>query len=209
MRGKFITFEGCEGVGKSAQVRMLGAWLSERGASFTVTREPGGSGICEAIRKVILDPAFSDMDDSCELLLYLAARAQHLKDVIIPALAEGKLVVCDRYMDSTLAYQGFAKGMGVERVRRLNALTAGDYIPDLTVFLDYPPDKAFMRKGGADKSDRLENLDKSFHMRVYEGYKLLAEEEPQRIVSVDASGTKFETHAKIIELLSERGFIVG
>jgi dTMP kinase len=144
------------------------------------------------------------MDSVCEALLYGAARAQHIKDIISPALKAGKIVICDRYTDSSFAYQGYARGLGTDFIDKLNSLAAGQYIPDLTIFLDLPPEKAFLRKGGADKNDRLENLDIEFHNKVYEGYKLLAQKEKARFISVDASGSKSDTHAKIINLLKEK-----
>jgi dTMP kinase len=206
-KGKLITFEGCEGVGKSWQIRALKEYLIGINANFIITREPGGSLIAEKIREIILTAEHKEMDSVCEALLYGAARAQHIKDVISPALKEGKTVICDRYIDSTYAYQGFARGLGAEFVASLNALAVGNFIPDLTIFLDLPPEQAFERKGGADKTDRLENLDMDFHKKVYEGYKLLAQKEKGRFISIDASGSKADTHSKIIALLKERHII--
>ena len=206
-KGKFITFEGCEGVGKSWQIRFLKEYLDKSNIPCTVTREPGGSRISEKIRSVILDAENAEMSDTCEVLLYLAARAQHIKDIIQPALQDGKLVICDRYIDSTFAYQGYAKGLGASTINELNRLTVGEFLPDFTLFLDLSPDIAFTRKGGADKSDRLEQLDIAFHRRVYEGYKEIEKREPNRFIAVDASGTKFETHAKILEVLKNKGIL--
>ncbi len=206
MKGKFITFEGCEGSGKSTQLRLLSQYLDERGIPYILTREPGGSSVSEQIRSVILNGKNTEMCDECEALLYAAARAQHLKDTVIPALNEGKLVVCDRYVDSSLAYQGAARGMGTEYIERINSRAISEYPPDLTVFLDIPPDKAFMRKHGADNDDRMEQLGLDFHMRVYEGYIALLKKYP-RICPVDCSGTKWETSAKIISLLESKGIL--
>lgn len=206
MKGKFITFEGCEGSGKSTQLRLLSQYLDERGIPYILTREPGGSSVSEQIRSVILNGKNTEMCDECEALLYAAARAQHLKDTVIPALNEGKLVVCDRYVDSSLAYQGAARGMGTEYIERINSRAISEYPPDLTVFLDIPPDKAFMRKHGADRNDRMEQLGLDFHMRVYEGYIALLKKYP-RICPVDCSGTKWETSAKIISLLESKGIL--
>lgn len=207
MRGKLITIEGCEGVGKSTQIRWLKEYAEKRGVPAVVTREPGGSVIAEKIRSIILDANNSEMSDVAEAMLYAAARAQHIKDIIEPNLAAGKLVICDRYIDSSLAYQGSARGLGCEFVRRLNALAISGYLPSLTVFLDLPPEKAFMRKGGADKRDRLERMDIAFHRKVYEGYKQIEREEPERFRAVDASGEKQETHRKIVELLKKEGIL--
>ncbi len=203
----FITFEGCEGVGKSTQIRLLAEELGRRKVPCVVTREPGGSRIAENIRRIILDAGNSDMDDLCELFLYLAARAQHLKDIVRPALAEGKVVICDRYIDSTFAYQGYGKGLDADMVEALNRAAIGDLIPDLTIFLDLPPERAFMRKGGPDREDRLELMAQSFHEKVYAGYLEISRRAPERFVRVDARGSKQETHAKVLELMQKYGIL--
>ncbi len=203
----FITFEGCEGVGKSTQIRLLAEELGRRKVPCVVTREPGGSRIAESIRRIILDAGNSEMDDLCELFLYLAARAQHLKDIVRPALAEGKVVICDRYIDSTFAYQGYGKGLDANMVEALNRAAIGDLIPDLTIFLDLPPERAFMRKGGPDREDRLELMAQSFHEKVYAGYLEISRRAPERFVRVDARGSKQETHAKVLELMQKYGIL--
>ena len=200
----FITFEGCEGVGKSTQIRLLAEELGRRKVPCVVTREPGGSRIAESIRRIILDAGNSDMDDLCELFLYLAARAQHLKDIVRPALAEGKVVICDRYIDSTFAYQGYGKGLDADMVEALNRAAIGDLIPDLTIFLDLPPERAFLRKGGPDREDRLELMAQSFHEKVY---LEISRRAPERFVRVDARGSKQETHAKVLELMQKYGIL--
>ena len=207
MTGKFVTIEGCEGVGKSTQVRKLKEYLSLRGIEAVFTREPGGTPVSEQIRGVILNPENKDMDDVTELLLYVAARRQHTQRFIKPELESGNIVFCDRYVDSTTAYQGYARGLGAEEVERLNALAVGDVKIDLTIFLDFPPEKAFARKGGRDTGDRLENEKMEFHKRVYEGFCKIAEKEPCRVVRLDASGAKEQTHEKIVKLLIERVII--
>ncbi len=207
MTGKFVTIEGCEGVGKSTQVRKLKEYLFLRGIEAVFTREPGGTPVSEQIRGVILNPENKDMDDVTELLLYVAARRQHTQRFIKPELESGNIVFCDRYVDSTTAYQGYARGLGAEEVERLNALAVGDVKIDLTIFLDFPPEKAFARKGGRDTGDRLENEKMEFHKRVYEGFCKIAEKEPCRVVRLDASGAKEQTHEKIVKLLIERGII--
>jgi dTMP kinase len=206
-KGKFITFEGCEGVGKSTQIRALKAYLEERGIDHIVTREPGGSAIAEKIRDIILSSENEGMDYACEALLYAAARAQHLKDMVIPALERGAIVICDRFVDSTFAYQGIARGLGEEFVDQLNRLSTKGIMPDITIFLDFPPQLSFKRKGGADREDRLESQDMEFHAKVYEGYKILARREPQRFVSIDASGSKNETREKVLAALKSRGIL--
>ncbi len=145
-KGKFITFEGCEGVGKSTQVNMLKDYLKKTGQQAMFLREPGGNTLSEKIRKIILDPDNSEMTSLCEAMLYSAARAQLMGQVIIPALDSGKLIICDRFIDSTMAYQGFARDLGVKTISSLNETVCGDYMPDVTIFLDLPPDEAFKRK---------------------------------------------------------------
>ena len=207
MKGKFITFEGCEGVGKSTQVRFLKEYLLNTNQDCIFLREPGGTDISEDIRKIILDTKNKNMTNECETLLYCAARAQLIKEVILPALEEGKTVICDRFIDSTFAYQGIARGLGAEYVEQLNKLACNGVEPDLTIFLDLNPKDAFERKGGADKNDRLEQEAFDFHQKVYEGYKLAAKRHPNRIVAIDASSDKFTTQAKIKAYLREGGYI--
>ena len=206
VKGKFITFEGCEGSGKSTQLRLLSEDLGKEGIPYILTREPGGSSIAEQIRKIILDGRNMEMCDECEAHLYAAARMQHLKDTVVPALESGKLVICDRYVDSSLAYQGEARGLGMEYIAAINSQAIKNYSPDLTVFLNIPPDKAFKRKHGADKNDRMEKQGLDFHMKVYGGYLKLLQKYP-RICAVECGGTKFETNANIIALLKDKGII--
>lgn len=207
MRGKFIAFEGCEGAGKSTQMRLLSEYLQKNGIKHIITREPGGSEISEAIRKVILNGKFSQMSDECEALLYAAARMQHLSDTVQPALERGELVLCDRYVFSSYAYQGFGRGLDIKFLKNINEFAVQHFMPDVTLFLNIPPRLAFERKHGADENDRIEQAGEAFHRRVYEGYLQLLQEYPGEIVSVDCSGSKFETSAKIVSLLQERGII--
>ncbi|MDE7082929.1 MAG: dTMP kinase [Clostridia bacterium] len=206
MRGKFVTFEGCEGSGKSTQLKLLSEYLTSVGADFIMTREPGGSAISEDIRKIILSGKNTAMCDECEALLYAAARIQHLREVIAPALDAGKLVVCDRYVYSSLAYQGFARGLGEKFIEEINAVALRDYPPDMTVFLDISPKDAFKRKHGADKNDRIEQMGMDFHEKVYAGYKSLLEKHPD-ICAVYCGGTKFETAETIRKLLRDKNII--
>lgn len=206
MKGKFITFEGCEGSGKSTQLRLLSERLKKEGVPFILTREPGGSDIAEQIRKIILDGKNTAMCDECEALLYAAARVQHLQEVVKPALDAGKLVICDRYVDSSFAYQGYARGLGAEFIADINSFALSAYMPDLTVFLNISPAEAFKRKHGADENDRMEQLGMAFHERVYRGYLSLIEKYP-RICAVDCSGTKWQTADRIFELLKEHNII--
>ncbi len=206
MNGKFIAFEGCEGAGKSTQMRLLSEKLQERGVAHVVTREPGGGPISEAIRTIILDGKNAAMTDECEALLYAAARAQHLSEVILPALARGEWVLCDRYFFSTLAYQGYGRGLPLSFLKQINAFAAERCMPDCTLFLDIPPARAFERKHGRDENDRIETAGEAFHRRVYEGYRALLAEYPQ-MVAVDCSGTKYETSARIAALLQQMGWL--
>ena len=207
MKGRFITFEGCEGCGKSTQVRLLKEYLVESGIPFVHAREPGGTDISEKIRAIILDKNNSDMSDQTEALLYAAARCQIINEVILPALDDGKLVVLDRYIDSSFAYQAYARGLGLEYVAKINDHAMKTCMPDLTIFLDVAPDVAFGRKGGADQGDRLETAGLRFHREVYEGYKKLCGIFPDRIVPFAADGTKYETNAKIRDFLKDKGYI--
>ncbi len=207
MKGKFITFEGGEGVGKTTQLAMIRAYLEAQGVDAVFLREPGGNAISEKIRDIILDVDNAGMTGMCEAMLYSASRAQLVESVIKPALQSGKLVVCDRFIDSTFAYQGVARGLGAEQVDILNRLACGEVMPDLTVFLDLPPKLAFARKGGADAGDRLEQEGESFHQRVYDGYLQACELYPHRIARVDCSGEASATHQKIINLLRQRGIV--
>lgn len=204
----FVTIEGCDGVGKTHQTRRLKEYCLQNGLNDIVfTREPGGSDIAEQIRKIILDAKNDDMDDLCEAFLYASSRIQHLKDIVKPALDAGKIVFCDRYVHSSYVYQGLGRGLGLDRIMALNEIAVGEYMPEFTVFLDLPPEKAFERKGGADKTDRLECVDRSFHEQVYRGYKQLIAMSPEKFEVVDASGTSDETQQKLREALMRRGIL--
>jgi dTMP kinase len=207
MKGKFVTFEGCEGVGKSRQIQLLEEYLKANKIEYCLTREPGGTNVSEQIRNVILDGKNTTMTDECEALLYAAARVQLLKEKVKPLLDSGKLVLCDRFIDSSLAYQGYARGLGVEFVSNINDYAIKNFMPDYTVFLKLTPEQAFKRKGGADKTDRLELSGMEFHNKVYQGYLDLAQKYPERYIVIDASGERDQTHAKIISALKEKGVI--
>ena len=203
-RGKFITFEGCDGCGKSTQLKMLSDYLQSRGVAHIFTREPGGGKISEAIREILLNGKNSEMTDACEALLYAAARAQHLHDRVEPALQDGKLVICDRYVDSSLAYQAYARGLGKEFVTKINAFALENYLPDVTIFIDLTPEAAFARKRGADENDRLEQAGMEFHRKVYDGYKALAQEYPNRVVCIDGNQTPQQIFNEVIGILKAR-----
>ena len=203
-RGKFITFEGCDGCGKSTQLKMMSEYLTKEGIAHIFTREPGGGKISEAIREILLSGKNSEMTDECEALLYAAARAQHLSDRVEPALAKGELVICDRYVDSSLAYQAYARGLGVDFITKINAFALENYLPDVTVFIDLTPEAAFRRKKGADADDRLEQAGMEFHKRVYAGYKKLAQKNPDRFVCVDGNQTPEQIFNQIVAVLKEK-----
>ena len=203
----FITIEGCDGVGKTFQTNLLKKYCAENGYDVVFTREPGGSEIAEKIRNIILDVKNQGMDDLCEAFLYASARIQHLKDIVKPALEQGKVVFCDRFIHSSYAYQGFGRGIDLDTIVHLNQLAIGQYTPQYVVFLDLSPEDAFKRKGGQDKNDRMENVDFSFHQRVYQGYKHFAQSNPDTFICIDASGTVEETHNKIISALKQKGIL--
>ena len=207
MKGKFITFEGCEGVGKSRQLQMLGEYLDKNGINHYFTREPGGEPISEKIRNIILDKENAQMADECEALLYAASRVQLLSRVIKPKLDAGELVICDRYFDSSFAYQSYARGISKEFVEGINQFAIKNFTPDYTIFLNLSPEEAFKRKGGVDATDRVELSGMEFHKKVYEGYLAIARENPERVIVIDASGSRWEPHEKILNALKEKGTI--
>lgn len=207
MKGKLITLEGCEGVGKSRQIQMLKEFLERENIKYYFTREPGGTEISEKIREIILDGNNVEMSKECEALLYAAARAQLIKQTILPKLEQGIIVLCDRYIDSSFAYQAYARGLSTEFIEKINMFAIENCMPDLTLFLNLSPEQAFKRKGGVDSHDRMELSGIDFHNKVYQGYLALAEKYPQRIVKIDASGERDQTHAKIINALKNKGVI--
>ncbi len=206
-KGKFITFEGCEGVGKSKQIQLLQDYMKNNGVEYYLTREPGGSKISEKIREIILDKNNALMTDQCEAMLYAAARVQLLDEIIKSKLDNGELVICDRFVHSSLAYQGYARGLGYDFVAGINAYALKEFAPDYTVFLKLPPEEAFKRKGGVDKGDRVELSGIEFHNKVYQGYLELAEKFKDSFIVIDASGSKEQTHQKIIDALKEKGVL--
>lgn len=205
MRGKFITFEGTEGVGKSTQVRLLAKYLEESGQPYIITREPGGDGIAEKIREIILDAKNTDMADETEALLYAASRAQHVKNVILPALEEGKTVLCDRFVHSSIAYQCYGRGLPLEFVLNINSYALKNCSPDIVVLMEMSPEKAFARKGGADKTDRLEQSGDEFFEKVNKAYEDMKTEDG--VLFIDPDGTKEEVLERLIEGLKSRGMI--
>jgi dTMP kinase len=199
MRGLFITLEGIDGSGKSTQACLLAGWLRQAGHCVRLTREPGGTETGEAIREMVLS-ADRSISPEAELFLYLADRAVHVAEVVSPALDQGSTVLCERYTDSTLAYQGYGRGLDIDLLRRLNAMATGGLAPDLTLVLDLPPEQARL---DADRLDRLESEGRSFTQRVAEGFRALARSEPARIKLVDAGPGVEVVHAAMVELVQE------
>lgn len=201
-RGRFITFEGGEGCGKSTQVARVKAALEARGVKVLLTREPGGTRLAELIRGLLKDENDDPPCDRSELLLFLAARAQLVKNVIRPALAAGTWVVSDRFSDSTFAYQGYGRGLPLDVLRLANDFACEGLVPDLTLLLDVDLETAHARMRGREAatrttSDRIERAGDGFHRRLREGFLELAAAEPGRIVTVDASGTPDEVWGKV------------
>lgn len=195
--GYFVAFEGGEGAGKTTQLEAFVKWLEARGAEVVTTREPGGSAIGERIRGILLDTAAGRMDERTEALLYAADRAQHVAEVIRPALAAGKVVVSDRYIDSSLAYQGLARGLGIDEIYRISEWATGGLLPDLVLYLRVDPDAGLRRVG--TQRDRIESEASDFHDRVGTAYLELARRYPKRFVVIDASGSQSEVHKAIVD----------
>ncbi len=209
MKGTFITFEGIEGSGKSTQIVLLANHLRSGGASIALTREPGGTHIGDQVRKILLDPSHRLLDHKAELLLYAASRAQHLEEVILPALAAGKIVLCDRFSDATLAYQGYGRGLDIEMIRALDRIVCVGTQPDLTILFDIDTAVGLARAHGRNASRgleaeaRFENEELVFHERVRQGYLTLARESPHRIRVVDASPSPEEIQMDLRRIMDE------
>ena len=195
--GVFLTMEGPDGAGKSTQIELLRDYLSRKGYDIIVCREPGGTKISEAIRQVILNKDFTEMSHMTELLLYTAARAQLMEEVIRPALKGGKVVICDRFVESSAVYQGIARGMGIELVYEINQYAIGDTLPDLTIMIDLDAKTGISRKKEQAELDRMEREALDFHEKVVKGYREIAALHPERIYKVDGHQTIEEIHKKI------------
>jgi dTMP kinase len=196
----FITFEGIEGSGKSTQAKMLYEHLLEGGYPVIATREPGATPIGRVIRDTLLSTKFPEMDERAELFLFAACRSQHVTETIMPALAANKIVICDRFVDSTLAYQAYGRGLDVVEVSRISDWAASGLLPHLTFLLDITVDTAFQRIERGDL-DRIEQTDRDFHERVYQGYRDLAARNPDRIKVVDATRKVAAIHRVITETI--------
>ena len=208
---RLISFEGGDGSGKTTQVKLLEKYLASHGKPCLCTREPGGTNLGEMIRQVLLEAGKEEISSPTELFLYLADRAQHVQEVIRPALASGRLVLCDRFTDSTLAYQGFGRGVGLDWLRRLNQVASFGITPDLTFLLDCPVEVGLSRtaqrlvdlKSGEKREDRFEREKVEFHERVRAGFLELARSEPKRIYILDASRSIQDVHDEIKRVADE------
>ena len=214
-RGKFITFEGLDGTGKSTQMRMLALALRRAGHKVVETREPGGTQTGEKIRKVLLDSGTAGLSPPAEMALMFASRAQHIAEVIEPALSAGSVVLCDRFTDSTEAYQGSGRRLGSEPVRELHRVLCGGLQPDLTLLLDSNPaaslgrarrrnQRAWKKANRGHDENRFEQETRAFFSRVRDGYLAIARRESGRVVIVDARGTPAQTHQRILEVVARK-----
>lgn len=203
MKGKFITFEGPDGSGKGTIIKYVKKFLEKNKVDYILTREPGGIEISEEIREVILNKKHLSMDERTEALLYAAARRQHLVEIVVPALEEGKIVICDRFVDSSLAYQGYARGIGIDEVLKINQFAIAGLMPDLTIFLNVRPEVGLERinKSKVRKKDRLDLESLDFHKKVYKGYNKVLERYPNRITSIDAEQSIKEVSEQSINVI--------
>jgi dTMP kinase len=198
-KGLFITFEGIEGCGKSTQAELLAKFLTKSGFVVLLTREPGGPRISEKIREILLNRELTEMHALTELFLYLASRGQHTAEWILPALSEGKIVISDRYYDSTYAYQGVARNIPRNKISTMNKVATQELVPDITFILDLPPEQGLARL--SKNFDRLENENVEFHRKVHQAYLELARKEPERIRVLDGTEDIESLHKKIKEYI--------
>ena len=204
MRGLFISLEGGDGAGKSTQMDNIEKYFTERGYTCVRTREPGGTPIGEKIREILLDKNNGEMDGVPEMMLYAASRAQHVREFIRPALERGEVVICDRFVDSSIAYQKYGRELG-DMVSTVNSFAVDGTMPDITFWMDIDPESGRKRIGKREDSelDRLESEKMDFHYRVYDGYRKLCEEDPVRVKRIDATGSIEEIKNEIYEHLDE------
>ena len=207
-KGLFIVFEGGEGTGKTTAIESIYDWIQEKDLKCIKTREPGGIKISEEIRQVILDKDNTKMDGRTEALLYAAARRQHLVEKVIPAINEGYVVLCDRFIDSSLAYQGFARGLGIDEVMSINKFAIGEYMPDLSILFDLEPKIGLERisTSGEREINRLDLEKIDFHEKVREGYNKVYKENRHRIVKINAEQSKENVLKEIKKILENKFF---
>lgn len=203
MRGIFITFEGCDGSGKSTQIRRVSSALRERGVDVLTTREPGGTPFGELVRSLLLDPNGPERTPLAEMLVYSAARAEIVARVIRPALLQGKVVLAERFYDSTTVYQGYAGGIPIPVIETINKISTVGLAPDLTFVLDLKDPQVFHARLGPKKKDKIESRDEEYHRRVREGYRDLAQRYPERIHVIDASLTEDEVFGAAMSVIWE------
>ncbi|MBM7767390.1 dTMP kinase [Glutamicibacter nicotianae] len=205
-RGLFIVFEGGDGAGKSTQVALAKQWLESRGAKVTTTREPGGTQISEELRSLVLDHGHGDIDARTEALIYSAARAAHVQQVISPALEAGTHIICDRFVDSSLAYQGMGRALGFDAVASINDFATGGLKPDATIILDISAEQGRARRiaasGGVEQSDRLESEPDDFHERIRNAFLGLAARDPRRYLVLDATASVEQLHQSVVQHLA-------
>lgn len=186
-KGLFITFEGTDGSGKTTQIKLLEAYMMKKGYEVVLSREPGGTRVSEIIRDIILDPRNKEIVPLTEMIMYAASRAQHVAEIIEPAIESGKIVICDRYVDSSYAYQGSGRGVDLKSVADVNRIAVHGTVPDITFFLDIDPEISIKRRINSTGADRIEQEKLDFHRRVYDGYKKLSILYPDRIKTIDAT----------------------
>ena len=203
-KGLFITFEGCEGSGKTTVSKYLYNRLKEEGYDVIYSREPGGVDIAEQIRSVILNVRNTAMDPRTEALLYAASRRQHLAEIVLPALKAGKIVLCDRFVDSSLVYQGYARGIGIDKVWELNQFAIDDCMPDLTLYYDVDVETGLSRVRSRGEMNRLDSENVEFHRSVRKAYQMIAEKYPERIVTIDSNRPLREVEEESYTLLKNR-----
>ncbi len=201
MKGLFISIEGTDGAGKSTQIDLLKKYITEKGRDVIVTREPGGTPISEKIREIILDNNNSEMSYITEALLYAASRAQHVNEKIKPALMEGKIIICDRFVDSSIAYQCAARGISREIIEDINKYAIDGIMPDITLYFDITPEEGIKRKKNMHTLDRIEQEKQDFHNKVYEGYQMLLKLYPERIKRIDASKDIYDVHNQVLKYI--------
>ncbi len=202
-KGIFITFEGIEGSGKTTQIKLLGERLKKQGLKVLTTYEPGDTDVGQKIRNILLEPEIN-INPLCELILYFADRVQHVNEKIKPYLEAGFIVICDRFTDSTVAYQGYARGVSIDIIKELNRILFNEFKPDLTILLDLPVIIGLKRNQQINKTDRFELEDLAFHDRVREGYLKLAEIEPERFFVLDATKSQIELAEEIYKTIKLR-----
>lgn len=202
MRGLFITLEGGDGAGKSTQIRNIEKFFAEKGLVVVHTREPGGTLISEKLRDILLDSHNTEMSPVTEMMIYAASRAQNVREFIMPALERGEIVICDRFVDSSIAYQAYGRGLG-DMVAEVNKYATGGLTPDITFWMDIDPEAGKARAARAGVLDRLELEEMEFHYRVYRGYQKIAEDDPGRVMRIDASDTVDNIRDSICRYLEE------